>query len=148
VLWQKGARIDSCAMTPGGGRRSLWTGHVRIITSDPTRVASLLAGEVRAIDNVPTNDLAKLAHQQGSGPSTARCRLRLMYLHLDRRATRHPSARQIRTSHFEKNPSSTFACGSPFSNAITASLVDRVDGRPRGRTVHGMPAKFFGYRRS
>src|SRR3712207_5716517 len=62
VRWQKGDRIELARHDAYWGPRPPWDRAVlRIITSDPTRVASLLSGEVRAIENVPTADLAKVA---------------------------------------------------------------------------------------
>ena len=76
VRWQKGdrielARFDGYWGAEGAvGQRDVF----RVITSDPTRVASLLAGEVRAIENVPTADLATHLEAAPTCRSTASSR--------------------------------------------------------------------------
>jgi peptide/nickel transport system substrate-binding protein len=83
VRWQKGDRIDLARNDAYWGQKSPWEKVTfRIITSDPTRVASLMAGEVRAIENVPTGDLAKLAASKDLSIYRT-VSVRLMYLHID-----------------------------------------------------------------
>ena len=65
VRWQKGDRIELARYDGYWGPKAPWDRVIfRVITSDPTRVASLLAGEVRAIENVPTADLAKVSQER------------------------------------------------------------------------------------
>ena len=86
VRWQRGDRIELARNDAYWGPKPAWDRVTfRIITSDPTRVASLLAGEVRAIENVPTSDLAKLKASKDLTIYRT-VSVRLMYLHLDTRA--------------------------------------------------------------
>ena len=64
VRWAKGDRIELVRNDAYWGPKSPWDKvTLRIITADPARVAALLAGDVQAIENVPTPDLAKLRCQ-------------------------------------------------------------------------------------
>ena len=99
----------------------------RIITSDPTRVASLLAGEVRAIENVPTADLAKVA--KNSDLSLYRVvSLRVMYVHLDSARDKSPFVTDKAGRPLEKNPLKDVRVRRAISKAINRqALVERVD---------------------
>ena len=79
----KGERIELARFDGYWGTKPAWDNVTfRVIPSDPSRVASLLAGDVRAIENVPTADLARLI--EGPGDHISRTvSHRLIFLHLD-----------------------------------------------------------------
>ena len=85
--WQKGEPYRARALRRLLGHEAPWDRVVfRVITSDPTRVASLLAGDVRAIENVPTSDLVKVA--KNADLSLYRVvSHRVMYVHSTARGT-------------------------------------------------------------
>ena len=146
VRWQKGDRIELARNDAYWGRKSPWDKVTfRIITSDPTRVASLLAGEVRAIENVPTNDLAKL----GSNKDLNLFRtvsVRLMYLHLDTARDKTPFATDKSGKPLDKNPLRDLRVRRAMSKAINRqALVERVMEGAAAATGQLMPEKFFGY---
>ena len=62
VRYMKGDRIELARNDAYWGTKAAWDKvTLRIIPTDPSRVAALLAGDVRAIEAVPTADLARLA---------------------------------------------------------------------------------------
>jgi peptide/nickel transport system substrate-binding protein len=146
VRWQKGDRIELVRHEGYWGAKSPWDKVVlRIIASDPTRVASLLAGEVRAIENVPTADLARVAKQ----PDLSVYRmvsLRLMYLHVDSNREATPFITDKAGRPLSRNPLKDVRVRRALSKAINRqALVDRVmegAARPTGQL---MPEGTFGY---
>ncbi|WP_426958882.1 ABC transporter substrate-binding protein [Muricoccus radiodurans] len=65
-----------------GDRPAFQRVNYRMITNDATRTAALLAGDVEAIDQVPTTDVARLRNDQRVSLSEI-VGLRLIYLGLD-----------------------------------------------------------------
>src|SRR5688572_2843961 len=146
VRWQKGDRIELARNDGYWGQKAPWDKVTfRIITSDPTRVASLMAGEVRAIENVPTNDLAKLsANKDLSIYRTVS--VRLMYLHLDTARDRSPFATDKAGKPLEKNPLRDLRVRRAMSKAINRqALVERIMEGAAVTTGQLMPEGFFGY---
>jgi len=146
VRWQKGDRIELARNDAYWGPKAPWDRVTfRIITSDPTRVASLLAGEVRAIENVPTTDLAKL----GGNKNLAIYRtvsVRLMYLHLDTARDRTPFATDKAGKPLEKNPLRDLRVRRAMSKAINRpALVERVMEGAAVAAGQLMPENFFGF---
>jgi peptide/nickel transport system substrate-binding protein len=118
---------------------------MRIITSDPTRVASLLAGEVRAIENVPTSDLAKLKASKDLTLYRT-VSVRLMYLHLDTAREKSPFVTDKAGKPLEKNPLQDLRVRRAISKAINRQgLVERVMEGAAVSTSQLMPQGFFGY---
>ncbi len=146
VRWQKGDRIELARNDGYWGDKAPWDRVTfRIITSDPTRVASLLAGEVRAIENVPTNDLARLA--TSTDLSIYRTvSVRLMYLHIDTARDRTPFATDKAGKPLDRNPLKDVRVRRAMSKAINRqALVERVMEGAAVTTGQLMPEKFFGY---
>jgi len=146
VRWQKGDRIELARNDDYWGPRSPWDKVTfRIITSDPTRVASLLAGEVRAIENVPTTDLARLGGHKDFGIYRT-VSVRLMYLHMDTARDRTPFATDKAGKPLEKNPLRDLRVRRAMSKALNRqALVERVMEGAAVATGQLMPEGFFGY---
>ncbi len=146
VRWQKGDRIELVRNDAYWGPRVPWDKVTfRIITSDPTRVASLLANEVRAIENVPTNDLAKLSTNKDLGIYRT-VSVRLMYLHLDTARGKTPFATDKAGKPLDRNPLQDLRVRRAMSKAINRqALVERVMEGAAVATGQLMPEKFFGY---
>jgi peptide/nickel transport system substrate-binding protein len=144
--WQKGSRIDLGRFDGYWGPKPPWD-HVvfRIITSDPTRVASLLANEVRAIENVPTSDLANL--EKASELSIYRIvSHRVMYLHIDGARERSPFVSDKAGRPLDRNPLRDVRVRRALSKAINRqALVDRVMEGAARVTGQLMPEGMFGY---
>jgi len=146
VRWQKGDRIELTRFDGYWGPKAPWDRVIfRVITSDPTRVASLLAGEVRAIENVPTADLAKLAKH----PELSLYRvvsLRVMYVHLDSARDKSPFVTDKAGRPLDKNPLKDVRVRRALSKAINRqALVDRVMEGAARVTGQLMPEGTFGY---
>ncbi|MES2562153.1 MAG: ABC transporter substrate-binding protein [Pseudomonadota bacterium] len=144
--WHKGSRIELARHDSYWGVKPPWEKVVfRIITSDPTRVASLLAGEVRAIENVPTSDLAHLAKQ----PELAVYRVvshRVMYLHIDSSRDRSPFVTDKAGKPLDRNPLKDVRVRRAISKAINRqALVERVMEGAARATGQLMPEGMFGY---
>jgi peptide/nickel transport system substrate-binding protein len=146
VRWQKGDRIELARNDAWWGGKAPWDRVTfRIITSDPTRVASLLAGDVRAIENVPTNDLATLgANRELRIYRTVS--VRLMYLHLDTARDKTPFATDKAGRPFDRNPLRDLRVRRAMSKAINRqALVERVMEGAAASTGQLMPENFFGF---
>jgi peptide/nickel transport system substrate-binding protein len=146
VRWQKGNRVELARHDAYWGPKSPWEKvSFRIITSDPTRVASLLAGEVRAIENVPTADLARVSKQ----PDLSLYRVvshRVMYLHIDSSRDKSPFVTDKAGRPLDKNPLKDVRVRRAMSKAINRqALVDRVMEGAARATGQLMPEGMFGY---
>ena len=146
VRWRKGDRIELARNEDYWGPKSPWERVTfRVITSDPTRVASLLAGEVRAIENVPTADLARLAKDKDLAIFRT-VSVRLMYLHLDTAREKTPFATDKAGKALDRNPLRDLRVRRAMSKAINrAALVERVMEGAAVTTGQLMPEGFFGY---
>lgn len=126
------------------GAKPIWaTARFRIITSSPTRVAALLAGDVDVIENVPTTDVARLkADPKINVASTVSNRV--IYFHMD---------------HFRENsPFITAKDGSPIKNPLRdlrvrqalsmainrPGIVDRIMEKEAIPANQLLPDQFFG----
>ncbi len=146
VRWQKGDRIELARNDAYWGPKSSWERvTLRIITSDPTRVAALLAGDVRAIENVPTADLANVS----KNPDLSVYRIvshRVMYLHLDSSRDKSPFVTDKAGKGLEKNPLKDVRVRKAISKAINRqALVARVMEGAAVATGQLMPEGMFGY---
>jgi peptide/nickel transport system substrate-binding protein len=146
VRWQKGDRIELARNDAYWGPKAPWDKVTfRIITSDPTRVASLLAGEVRAIENVPTTDLAKLSRNKDLAVYRT-VSVRLMYLHLDTARDKTPFVTDKAGKPLDRNPLKDLRVRRAMSKAINRpALVERVMEGAAVATGQLMPQGFFGY---
>ena len=146
VRWQKGDRIELARHEAYWGAKSPWDKvTLRLITSDPARVAALLAGDVRAIENVPTADLAKVS----KNAELAVYRIvshRVMYLHLDSNRDKSPFVTDKSGRPLEKNPLRDARVRKAMSKAINRqALVERVMDGAAVATGQLMPEGMFGY---
>ncbi|MBI4205784.1 MAG: ABC transporter substrate-binding protein [Betaproteobacteria bacterium] len=146
VRWQKGDRIELARHDAYWGQKAAWDKVTfRIITSDPTRVAALMAGDVRAVENVPTADLANVSRNPGLSVYRVVSH-RVMYLHLDSNRDKSPFVTDKAGKPLDKNPLRDVRVRRAMSKAINRqALVDRVmegAARPTGQL---MPEGMFGY---
>lgn len=146
VRWAKGDRIEFVRNDAYWGPKPPWEKVTfRLITSDPARVAALLAGDVQAIENVPTADLAKL--KTNSAVSLFRSiSHRVMYLHLDSARERSPFLFDKAGKPLEKNPLKDVRVRRAISKAINRqAIAERVMEGAAVPTGQLMPEGFFGY---
>ena len=146
VRWQKGDRIELARFDGYWGPKAPWDKAVlRVITSDPTRVASLLAGEVRAIENVPTADLAKVAKHADLSVYRIVSH-RVMYVHMDSARDKSPFVTDKAGRPLERNPLKDARVRRAMSKAINRqALVERVMEGAARATGQLLPEGMFGY---
>ncbi|HKA45455.1 MAG TPA: ABC transporter substrate-binding protein [Burkholderiales bacterium] len=146
VRWQRGDRVELTRNDAYWGAKPAWDRvSFRIITSDPTRVASLLAGEVQAIENVPTSDLARLRANKDLNIYRT-VSVRLMYLHMDTARDKSPFVTDKTGKPLDKNPLRDLRVRQALSKAINRrGLVDRIMEGAAVPTGQLMPEGFFGY---
>ena len=146
VRYAKGDRIELARNDAYWGAKPAWDKVTfRIIPSDPTRVAALLAGDVRAIENVPTADLARLA----KNPEVTIARTvsyRLIFLHLDTNRDKSPFVTDKAGKPLDKNPLKDLRVRRAISKAINRqAIVERVMEGAAVATGQLMPEGMFGY---
>jgi len=146
VRYARGDRIELARNDGYWGPKPAWDKVTfRIIASDPSRVAALLSGDVRAIENVPTPDLAKLS----KNPDLTIYRAvshRVMYLHLDTNRDKTPFVTDKSGKPLDKNPLKDLRVRKAISKAINRpAIVERVMEGAAVATGQLMPEGMFGY---
>jgi peptide/nickel transport system substrate-binding protein len=99
---------------------------LRMLPNDPTRTAALLSGELDAIENVPTADLARLrksaAHRLAQATSW-----RTILLHVDQRRTPPPGVTDKAGKPLAANPFKDVRVRQALSRAINRqAIAERV----------------------
>ena len=146
VRFAKGDRIELARNDAYWGPKAAWDKVAfRLIPSDPSRVAALLARDVAAIENVPTADLARIA----KNPELSVYRTvsnRLMYLHIDSDRDKSPFVTDKAGKALDRNPLKDARVRRAMSRAINRqALVDRVMEGAAVATGQLMPEGMFGY---
>lgn len=146
VRYAKGDRIELARHEAYWGAKTAWDRvTLRVITADPTRVAALLAGDVRAIENVPTADITRIA-KSNDLTLYRTVSHRLMYLHLDSNRDRTPFVTAKDGKPLEKNPLKDLRVRRAISKAINRqALVERVMEGAAVTTGQLMPEGMFGH---
>ncbi len=126
-----------------GGKEPWSKVTFRMITSSPTRVAALLAGDIDVIENVPTSDVARLkGDAKLSVVSTVSNRV--IYFHMDHFREVSPFIKGKDGSEI-KNPLRDVRVRRALSMAINRpAIVDRImekEAIPAGQLL---PDEFFG----
>ncbi|SFD15118.1 peptide/nickel transport system substrate-binding protein [Bosea sp. CRIB-10] len=138
---------DRVVLTPNesywGGKEPWSKVTFRMITSAPTRVAALLAGDLDVIENVPTSDVARLkGDAKLSVASTVSNRV--IYFHMDHFREVSPFIKGKDGSEI-KNPLRNLKVRQALSMAINRpGIVDRImekEAIPAGQLL---PDGFFG----
>ncbi len=144
--WAKGDRIELTRNDGYWGGKPAWEKvTLRVIPTDAARVAALLAGDVQAIENVPTADHAKLR----GNANLALHRVisnRIIYLHIDSNRDKSPHVFDKAGKPLDKNPLKDVRVRRAISKAINRqAIADRLmEGLavPSGQL---MPEGFFGH---
>ena len=146
VRYAKGDRIEFARNDAYWGPKPAWDkATLRIIPTDPTRVAALLAGDVRAIENVPTADIARIA-KTGDLTLYRTVSHRVMYLHIDSNRERSPHVTGKDGKPLDKNPLKDVRVRRAISKVINRqALVERVMDGAAVTTGQLMPEGMFGY---
>lgn len=138
---------DRVVMTPNTdywGTKPAWSKVTyRMITSAPTRVAALLAGDVDLIENVPTSDVARLK----SDPKltvVSTVSNRVIYFHMDHFRETSPFIKGKDGAEI-KNPLRDLRVRQALSMAINrAAIVDRIMEKEAIAAGQLLPETFFG----
>ena len=146
VRYARGDRIELARFDAYWGPRPAWDKVTfRVIASDPSRVASLLAGDVRAVEAVPTTDLARLS-KNADLTIYRTISHRVMYLHLDTNRDKTPFVTDKAGKPLAKNPLKDLRVRRAISKAINRpAIVERVMDGAAVATGQLMPEGMFGY---
>lgn len=146
VRYAKGDRIELARFDNYWGGKTPWEKvTLRLLPADAPRVAALLAGDVQAIENVPTSDVANL--RQDKRISLFRTVAdRLIYLHIDSERDVSPFVTDREGNALAKNPLKDARVRKAISKAINRqALVERVMEGEAVATGQLLPEGFFGY---
>jgi peptide/nickel transport system substrate-binding protein len=146
VRYARGDRIELARFDAYWGTRPAWDKVTfRVIASDPSRVASLLAGDVRAVEAVPTADLARLS-KNAALTIYRTISHRVMYLHLDTNRDKTPFVTDNAGKPLDTNPLKDLRVRRAISKAINRpAIVERVMEGAAVATGQLMPEGMFGY---
>ena len=145
VRYAKGDRIELVRNDTWWGGRTPWEKvTLRLVTNDAARVAALLSGDVQAIENVPTADVARLKgdkrlaiYRQVSD--------RLMYVHLDSDRASTPFVTAKDGKPLDRNPLKDANVRKALSIAVNRPLVvERVMENEAVPAVQLVPDFLFG----
>jgi peptide/nickel transport system substrate-binding protein len=127
VRYARGDRIELARNDAYWGPKPHWERvTLRILTSDPSRVAALLAGDVQAIENIPTSDMAKLG-KNASFQIYRTVSNRVIYLHMDSDRDKSPFVTDKAGKPMDRNPLKDVRVRKAMSKAINRqAIVDRV----------------------
>lgn len=127
VKFARGDRVQLVRHDAYWGGRPEWDSVVlRILPNDPTRTAALLSGDLDAIENVPTADLARLrksaAHRLAQTVSW-----RTILLHIDQHRVSPPGVTDKAGKPLAANPFKDIRVRQALSKAINRqAIVERV----------------------
>jgi peptide/nickel transport system substrate-binding protein len=109
-----------------GARPDFERAHFRVIPTDSSRVAALLAGDVQAIDEVPVQDLARVRRDQNLNVTQA-AGMRVMYVAMDMDRDVTPHLRDNNGQPLQRNPLKDARVRKALSLAINReAIVSRV----------------------
>jgi peptide/nickel transport system substrate-binding protein len=127
VKWQKGDFIEFARNDDYWGGRPNWSKVIlKPISSAPTRVAALLAGDVDMIDGVPTADIETLKGNPKVKLSQGISN-RVIYLHLDQKRDNSPFVTDKNGNPMDKNPLKDVRVRKAISKLINRpAIVEKV----------------------
>ncbi len=127
------------------GKKPAWSKvTIRFIPNGATRLAALLAGDVQAIENVPTPDLAKV-RSDASLALYSKVSHRLIYLYPDSKRDKSPFVTDKDGKPMDKNPMQDVRVRTALSMAINREAIrDRVMEGLSEPTNNLVPKTLFG----
>lgn len=118
---------------------------LRFLANDPTRLAALLAGDVQAIENVPTPDIARV---RGDAKLAlfSKVSQRLIYLFIDSPRDKSPFVTDKSGAPMDKSPLKDVRVRRAMSMAINRDAIkDRVMEGLAEPANNLVPIQMFGY---
>ncbi len=127
VRFARGDRIELVRHDAYWGGRQPWDKvTLHIMPSDPVRTASLLSGELDAIEHVPTADLARLRKNQAFRLEQA-VSWRTIFLHIDQYREQPPGVMSRAGEPLARNPFKDVQVRRAISKAINRqAIAERV----------------------
>ena len=127
VKFARGDRVQLARHDAYWGGRPEWdTVALRILPNDPTRTAALLSGELDAIENVPTADLARL-RKSGAHRLAQTTSWRTILLHVDQHRDSPPGVTDKAGKPLAANPFKDARVRLALSKAVNRqAIADRI----------------------
>ncbi len=149
IRYAKGDRIELARFEGYWGGKTPWEKvTLRLLASDAPRVAALLAGDVQAIENVPTSDAANLRNDKRVSLYRTVAD-RLIYLHMDSERDVSPFVTDRDGKPLARNPLKDARVRKAISKAINRqAIAERVMEGEAVPTGQLLPEGFFGYTKS
>ena len=146
VSFRRGDRLELARNDAYWGEKPSWDRvTLRFITSDPARLAALLANDVDAIENVPAADLARTKANPGL-QVFSKVSYRVIYLTLDQRLDVTPFVTDKSGKPLARNPFKDLRVRQAFSKAINRqAIADRIMEGLALPAANLVPSPMFGY---
>jgi len=146
VRYVRGDRIELARNDAYWGPKPAWErATFRLITSDPSRIAALLAGDVQFIEVVPPSDYARLRTNSAISIFTSPSN-RMIFFHLDSYRDKSPFITDKAGKPLEQNPLKDARVRRAISKAVNRqALVERVMEGLALPAAQFVPEGFFGY---
>jgi len=146
VRFNRGERLDLARNDTYWGGKPAWDRVTfRFLSNDPARLAALLAGDVDAIDNVPSADFVKLK----SNPNFrvfSKVSHRIIYFTLDQGRDTTPFVTDKSGKPLPVNPFKDLRVRRAFNKAINREVIaDKVMEGLGVPTANLVPSPMFGY---
>ena len=127
VRFARGSRIELVRHDEYWGGKLPWDKvTLTIVPADPVRTAGLLSGELDAIENVPTADLARLRKNPALRLEQA-VSWRTIFLHVDQSRDQPPGVLSLQGKPLERNPLKDARVRLALSKAINRqAIADRI----------------------
>jgi len=146
VSFKRGDRVELARNENYWGEKPTWDKvTMRFITSDPSRLSALLAGDVDAIDNVPTADYAK-AKANPNIQVFSKVSHRVIYFNIDQGRDTTPFVTDKSGKPLPKNPFKDLRVRQAISKAINRqAIAERVMEGLGVPTANLVPSPMFGF---
>ena len=146
VKFLRDDRIDLERNEAYWGKKPAWSKvTLRFIPNGATRLAALLAGDVQAIENVPTPDLARVRGDSNIA-LVSKVSHRVIYLYADTAREKSPFITDKDGQPLDKNPLQDLRVRQAISMAINRDAIkDRVMEGLAEPTNNLVPATLFGH---